>query len=519
MTEADRWSGYSSPLSGRYASAEMQAIWSPRRKFETWRRIWLAVAEAQHELGLPVSKEQVEELRANLDITDEDMQRAEKYERELRHDVMAHIHAWGDRCPNARSIIHLGMTSQDVNDNCELALLDDAKDLITEKLERLIVALGTFSESSKSTPTLGFTHYQPAQPTTVGRRAAQWSYDLVLIEDRMSTGYPLARQRGLRGATGTQASFLQLLNGDEDAVKRLEFKFIAGLHSPYGIDGTTEREQLLQEFVSGELASYLSNEPIGDVVDQNVFLLTGQTYPRIFDAMVLSDLGAIAAVLHKIATDIRLLSNRKELDEPFESSQIGSSAMPYKRNPMRCERICSLARFVWNLVGNAYDTAATQWLERTLDDSANRRLVLPEAFLALDGCLNIMHNVVSGLVVNEAQVRKNLMAELPFLITESLMMEAVKLGRDRQDVHEAIRQHSMEAGRRIKQEGAENDLIDRLKAEQLLKGVDIDGQMDPMKHIGLAVEQTERFISEVIEPLRAELSEQDGSGGAPDLHV
>lgn len=493
MTNIERESrldGYESPLSGRYASREMQGVWSARKKFGTWRKIWLAVAEAQHETGLPVTKEQVEELRANLDITDADMAAAAEYERKLRHDVMAHVHAWGDRCPKAKGIIHLGMTSQDINDNCELLLIEEASTLVLNKLYRLVSVIGGFADHWKSHPTLGFTHYQPAQPTTVGRRAAQWAYELDVSAETLLITSDRARCRGLRGATGTQASYLTLFDGDPTKVAALEERFME------------------------TMSANLFNEKQRTDIFWNAYILTSQTYPRVFDAQTLSGLGCIASALHKVATDIRLLSNRKEIEEPFEADQIGSSAMPYKRNPMRCERVCALSRFVWNLVGNAYDTAATQWLERTLDDSANRRMVLPEAFLALDGCLDIMINVASGLIVNEAMVKKNLMAELPFMVTEAVMMEAVKLGGDRQEIHEAIRKHSMEAGRRVKQEGADNDLIERMKREPLLKGVDIDAMMDPMKHIGLAIEQTERFLAEVVGPMRERLGDDAGEQSA-----
>jgi adenylosuccinate lyase len=479
---------YQSPLAGRYASDEMQTIWSARHKFGIWRKIWLAVAQAQHECGLPVSKDQIDELRANLDVTDDDIASAAKYEAELRHDVMAQVHAWGDRCPKARGIIHLGMTSQDINDNCELLLLHQATNLIRERASRLQIVMAAFAEKWIATPTLGFTHYQPAQPTTVGRRAIQWAYDLHCAGRSLdaSTG----QARGLRGATGTQASYLALLDDDAAKVAELEDTFRARMTALLDIS---------------DAPLFASAHP-----------LVSQTYPRIVDAHIVSALASVCAVLHKCATDIRLLSNRKELDEPFAEKQIGSSAMPYKRNPMRCERVCGLARFVWNLVGNTYDTAATQWLERTLDDSANRRLTLPEAFLATDACLNIMTNVMSGLIVHEATVRKNLMAELPFMASENLMMEAVKLGRDRQEVHEAIRQHAQRAGSRVKDEGAENDLIERLRSEPLLEGVDLDAALDPGKYVGLAVEQTEAFIRGYIEPLREEYGEQ---GDAADLRL
>ena len=488
---------YTSPLATRNASEEMLRLWSARHKFNTWRRIWLAVAEAQHEMGLPVSKEQVEELRAVVSrpggITDAEIQAAEKYERELRHDVMAHVHALGDSCPKAKGIIHLGMTSQDVVCNADYAVLVEAVGLLETKVSRVVVSLGDHAAKWKSTATLGFTHYQPAQPVTVGRRAAMWAWDLHLP---FKTGYWQCGEihfRGLKGATGTQASFLALTGGDIEKVDRLERGFYELLMMP------GERESCLDKKWPAEW-------------DYHTHMITGQTYPRVEDAMILSSLGCVASVLHKIATDIRLLCNRKEIDEPFESKQIGSSAMPYKRNPMRCERICGLTRFVMNLVGNAYDTAATQWLERTLDDSSNRRLSLPEAFLALDGALDLMHNVASGLIVHEATVRKNLMAELPFMATENILMACVKLGGDRQHYHELIRQHAQAAGMRVKQEGLDNDLLDRLKADKnfwstsrggtLSAELDWEGVMDPMKYVGRSVEQTERFIKEVVEPLR-----------------
>ncbi|MCA9271414.1 MAG: adenylosuccinate lyase [Phycisphaerales bacterium] len=520
---------YTSPLAARNASPEMCRIWSPRHKFQTWRKIWLAVAEAQYEVTKDwpqtqgraplVSPEQIEELRANLEVTDEDLALAAKYEAELRHDVMAHVHAWGDRCPKARPIIHLGMTSQDVVCNADLAVLYEAKELIQSKLELAVCGLGESAESQASIPTLAFTHYQAAQPTTVGRRISGWAYDLVLCEDRLSTGYPLADNRGLRGATGTQASFMNLFGGDVDQVDRFEMKFLAarGELVP-GADATSEPSQLCNEF-----DKVLSDAPLKKIAQQAAFQLTGQTYPRVYDTFILADLASIASVLHKIATDIRLLSNRKEIDEPFGKNQIGSSAMPYKRNPMKCERICGLTRFVMNLVGNAYDTAATQWLERTLDDSSNRRLSLPEAFLALDGALDLMHQVASGLVVNEAMVRKNLMAELPFLATENIMMEAVKAGGDRQNLHEKIRVHAQAAGHRVKQEGLDNDLIERLRNDDAFKSVHHllteDQLLDPMKYVGRSVEQTERFLREVVEPLRERYAGELDKLGSSDRGV
>lgn len=476
---------YTSPLAARNASPEMCKIWSPRHKFTTWRKIWLAVAEAQQACGLDITDEQLDEMRAHLEVTDEDMELAAKYERELRHDVMAHVHAFGDRCPNARGIIHLGCTSQDVVCNSDLHNIYDAGVLVIEKLQRLIHTMGLEAERHVNTPTLGFTHYQAAQPVTVGRRIMVWTDDLLSCRLRLSSQSEHIGLRGLKGATGTQASFLALFNGDETKVDQLEKVFIERFSDSIGW----------------------------------AHQYTNQTYPRVLDTFVLADLASTASVLHKIATDIRLLSNRKEIDEPFGKSQIGSSAMPYKRNPMKCERICGLTRFVMNLVGNAYDTAATQWLERTLDDSSNRRLSLPEAFLALDGALDLMHTVADGLIVNEAMVKRNLMAELPFMATENIMMEAVKMGRDRQDVHEAIRVHSMAAGQVVKQEGKDNDLLDRLKGEPLLEGIDIDSHLDPMAYIGRSVEQTERFIKQVVEPMRSQYGDELESLGSADRGV
>ncbi|MBC7836004.1 MAG: adenylosuccinate lyase [Phycisphaerales bacterium] len=513
MTQANsKYDTYTSPLAERNASPEMLRLWSPRHKFNLWRKIWLAVAEAQHEMGLPVSKEQVEELRAVVErpgpppgITDEEMQSAERYERELRHDVMAHVHALGDSCPKAKGIIHLGMTSQDVVCNADLLILRDAKDLLEAKCANTIGALLGFAERWKSLPTLGFTHYQPAQSVTVGRRASGWAHDLYLCLNQPRAGmdfHSQATMRGLRGATGTQAAFLALFGGESDRVDDLEYVVVARL-----------------------MYNSLGAEP-ADVILRHrpalraTFSLSSQTYPRVVDTFILADLASTASVLHKIATDIRLLCNRKELDEPFEEKQIGSSAMPYKRNPMRCERICGLSRFVMNLVGNAYDTAATQWLERTLDDSSNRRLSLPESFLALDGALDLMHNVASGLIVHEATVRTNLMAELPFMATENILMAAVKAGGDRQELHEVIRTHAQAAGFAVKQEGKPNDLLDRLKADpafrsaagggggKLKSELNWDNLLDPMAYIGRSVEQTERFIKEVVEPLREQYGDQ-----------
>ena len=511
---------YTSPLASRNASPEMLRLWSPRHKFDTWRRIWLAVAEAQHEVtkgwDTPlVSPEQLDELRAVVQrgITDEEIARASELERDLRHDVMAHVHCLGEQCPKAKGIIHLGCTSQDVVCNADLLVIHEASKLVATKVARAIVSLGRTAREHIGLATLGFTHYQSAQPLTVGRRLAQWASDLHLADDCFIGRLHWFGLRGLRGATGTQASFLKLMGDDHELVSRLEGYFLASLDlfdfaSDYADD--SDPKQTTRE-------AYLGLQSV------NALQLTSQTYPRILDCALLADLASVASVLHKIATDIRLLSNRKEIDEPFGAKQIGSSAMPYKRNPMKCERICGLTRFVMNLVGNAYDTAATQWLERTLDDSSNRRLSLPEAFLALDGALDLMHQVASGLVVHEAMVRKNLMAELPFLATENILMEAVKKGGDRQVLHEKIRVHAQAAGMRVKQEGLENDLIERLRADEAFAAVHHllteDQLLDPMKYVGRSVEQTERFLKEIVEPLRERYGEELERLGGSDRGV
>lgn len=512
---------YTSPLAARNASPEMCRIWSPRHKFQTWRKIWLAVAEAQYEVTKDwdkplVTPEQIEELRANLEVTDEDLALAAKYEAELRHDVMAHVHAWGDKCLKARPIIHLGMTSQDVVCNADVENIEAASVLIQQKTSRVILSLGKFAQAWELSPTLGFTHYQTAQPTTIGRRAANWAYDLWLMLHPLDCSRDVMRPKGVKGATGTNASFMNLFGEKPDDHSYVDYD----PNRYYDLPDTRFEWQLDSQFdwrVWNEDSTFNSNFRTG------THILTGQTYPRVTDAVCLSSLANIAAVLHKVATDIRLLSNRKEIDEPFGKNQIGSSAMPYKRNPMKCERICGLTRFVMNLVGNAYDTAATQWLERTLDDSSNRRLSLPEAFLALDGALDLMHQVASGLVVNEAMVRKNLMAELPFLATENIMMEAVKAGGDRQDLHEKIRVHAQAAGMRVKQEGLDNDLIERLRNDDAFKSVHHllteDQLLDPMKYVGRSVEQTERFLREVVEPLRERYAGELEKLGSSDRGV
>ncbi len=461
---------YQSPLATRNASQAMLAIWSARRKFATWRKLWLALAEAQQALGLQITASQLQAMRDHLD--DIPFERAAELERELRHDVMAHIHAWGEQIPGARPIIHLGATSQFVNCNTELLQIRDALELIAEKLAGAIDALGTFAQRYRALPTLGFTHLQPAQPTTVGKRAAMWAQDLALgleeIEHRLAT----LRFRGVKGTTGTQASFLALFGGD-----------------------TPEAHAKVERL--DRLVTEKMDWPTGQR-----FVLTGQTYPRVVDGMIGSTLATVAAACAKCATDMRLLASRKELEEPFERSQVGSSAMAYKRNPMRCERICGLSRFVIGMTTTPFVTAAEQWMERTLDDSSARRLTLPEPFLAMDGVLDILVNVARGIVVYEKTIARNLAAELPFMATENLMMAAVQQGADRQTVHELIRTHAQAAAQRVKSEAADNDLLERLAGEPVFANVDLEAELDAAKFIGRAPQQVDAFIEQIVQPIR-----------------
>ena len=467
----DVHAGYRSPLEARNASIDMRRVFSSRRKFGYWRRIWLALAESQRDLGLPIESAQIEGLRAALD--DIDFDAAAGHEARLRHDVMAHVHTFGDRVPNAAGIIHLGATSQDVVCNADILIQRDALDLIAAKIARVIDRFGGFATRYRSLATLGFTHYQPAQPTTVGKRATLWIQDLVISLHEVERLRDGLRLRGMRGATGTQASFLGLFDRDPEKVDALEALVATKLGWP---------------------------------ADQT-WPVSGQTYPRLADALLLNGLAVAAAAIHKCCNDLRLLANLKEVEEPFEKDQIGSSAMAYKRNPMRCERATGLSRFVMNLVGNGLDTAATQWFERTLDDSSNRRLSIPEAFLALDGALDIMENVAGGLIVNDRVVEAHLAAELPFMATEDLMLEATRRGGDRQALHEIIRTASMEAARRIKSEGAENDLLDRLKSTPEFAAIPIDDLMDPARFVGRAPEQVDTFVASEVDPIRARYAE------------
>jgi adenylosuccinate lyase len=456
---------YDNPLTTRYASPQMSAIWSPQRKFSTWRRLWVALAEAEAELGLPITAAQIEQLRQHVD--DIDFQAAAEYERRLRHDVMAHVYTYGDACPEARAIIHLGATSCFVTDNTDLLLLRESLHLVRSRTAAIIDCLAKFAQKHRDLPCLAFTHFQPAQPTTVGKRACLWVYDLVLdlaeIEHRLDT----LKALGSKGTTGTQASFLELFQGDHAKVRRLE------------------------ELICRKIG-FAQSYPV-----------TGQTYPRKIDAQVLGVLSGTAQSAHKMATDLRLLAHRKEVEEPLEAEQVGSSAMPYKRNPMRCERICSLGRFVMSLPTSAAETAAVQWLERTLDDSANRRLVLPQAFLAADAVLLLCQNVAAGLVVYPRVIAANLAAELPFMATENILMAAVAAGGDRQDLHERLRRHSRAAAAVVKEQGGRNDLLERLAADKAFAAVDLAGATDPAQFVGRAPQQVDEFLAGVVEPIRA----------------
>ena len=460
---------YENPLLTRYASSAMSAVWSPQRKHSLWRRLWVALAETQQELGLDISDEQLDELRRHVDAIDFDA--ANRYERELRHDVMAHVHAYRDQCPRAGGIIHLGATSCFVTDNGELIQTREALELVRSRLVVAIDRMASFAESTRDLACLGYTHLQPAQPTTIGKRATLWCQDLVLdleeVEHRLAT----LRFRGCKGTTGTQATFLQLFGGDHAKVKELNERVTAkmGFESSYAV--------------------------------------TGQTYPRKVDAQVLAALSGIAQSLHKFGTDVRILAHDKELEEPFESKQIGSSAMAYKRNPMRSERLCALARFVMSLEENGVQTAATQWMERTLDDSANRRLSLPLAFLGIDAGLILLADVAGGMVPYPAVIAKRLGEELPFMATEEILMAGVQNGGDRQELHEVIRVRSHEAGAEVKQHGRPNDLIERLRSEPSLAGVDLEATLDASRYIGRAPEQVDEFLAEVIAPIRSRYAE------------
>ncbi|MEZ6049152.1 MAG: adenylosuccinate lyase [Planctomycetaceae bacterium] len=479
-TDSSQHEQYENPLISRYASREMSRIWSAQTKHSTWRRLWVALAESEAELGLDISPTQISQLKEHIE--DIDFQAAAKYEKELRHDVMAHVHAYRDLCPDAGGIIHLGATSCFVTDNSELIQIRDALQLVRSRLVAAIHHLAKVAEQYRDLPCLGFTHLQPAQPTTVGKRATLWCYDLVLDLEEIEHRIDTMRFRGVKGTTGTQATFLQLFNGDHARVDQLD--------------------QLVSEKMGFSRR----------------FAVTGQTYSRKFDSQVLDVMSGIAQSAHKMGTDMRLLQNRKELEEPFEKKQIGSSAMAYKRNPMRSERMCALARFAMSLGPNAEQTMATQWMERTLDDSANRRLSLPLSFLAIDASLIIYKNIVDGLVVYPKVIEKNLLAELPFMATEEFLMAGVSAGGDRQDLHEVIRVHSQEAARQVKEFGLENDLIARLKQDDKFAKVDLESALDARKYIGRAPEQVDAFLSDVIEPIRVKYK-HDLDFGNDDLRV
>ena len=456
---------YESPLSSRYASGEMQFIFSPDKKFTTWRRLWIALARAEMELGLPVTQAQVGELEAHAN--DVDYACAARWEEKLRHDVMAHIHAWGEICPNAMPIIHLGATSCYVGDNTDVILMREALLLVRDKLVRVLAALAPFAERYKALPTLGFTHFQSAQLVTVGKRATLWMNELLMDLDEVNHRISTLKLLGSKGTTGTQASFLELFGGDHEKVKALEAKIAAEM----GFDG--------------------------------VVSVSGQTYSRKMDYGVLSTLSGIAQSASKFATDMRLLCHLKEVEEPFEQSQIGSSAMPYKRNPMRCERICALSRYVMADAVNPAVTAASQWFERTLDDSANKRLSVPEAFLAVDAILNLYANVASGLVVHEKVIEKHVLEELPFMASENILMDAVKRGGNRQELHERIRVHSLEAGRNVKDLGLPNNLIDLIAGDPMfgMSREELTAHLEPGRYIGRCPQQVEEFLAADVAPV------------------
>ena len=456
---------YRNPLTERYASREMSALFSERFKFVTWRRLWIALAESERELGLDIPEAALEQMREQLEHID--LRRAAEWERRLRHDVMAHVHHYGEVAPAAHGVIHLGATSAYVTDNAEVLQQREGLKLLRRRLLACIAALADFARQWRDLPCLGFTHFQPAQPTTVGKRATLWLQDLLLDLEEIDHRLATVRFRGVRGTTGTEASFLELFEGDHAKVDALNERIAArmGFERLYGV--------------------------------------TGQTYPRKADYAYLSTLAGIAASASKVATDLRLLQHLKEIEEPFEKEQIGSSAMAYKRNPMRTERVTALARHVMVLSLDPAFTAGTQWLERTLDDSANRRIAIPEAYLGVDAILLILHNVFSGLVVRPAVIRRHLEDELPFMATEAILMHAVKRGGDRQSLHERIRLHSIAAAEQVKEHGARNDLVDRIAGDDAfgLARTELDALLDPARHTGRAAFQVDRFLAEHVEPV------------------
>ena len=468
---------YVSPLSERYASKEMQYIFSPDMKFRTWRRLWIALAETEMELGLSqngtpvITQEQIDELKAHAEDINYDVARAR--EKEVRHDVMSHVYAYGQQCPKAAGIIHLGATSCYVGDNTDIIVMTEALKLVKKKLVNVIAELAKFAKQYKNLPTLAFTHFQPAQPTTVGKRATLWTQEFCLDLEDLDYVLSTMKLLGSKGTTGTQASFLELFDGDQETIDKID-PMIA---KKMGFD--------------------------------KCYPVSGQTYSRKVDTRVCNVLAGIAASAHKMSNDIRLLQHLKEVEEPFEKSQIGSSAMAYKRNPMRSERIASLSRYVMIDALNPAITSATQWFERTLDDSANKRLSIPEAFLAVDGILDLCLNVVDGLVVYDKVITKRLMSELPFMATENIMMDAVKMGGNRQELHEKIRELSMEAGANVNREGKENNLLELIAEDSAfnMTAEDLQKTMDPSKYVGRAPLQVEKFLAEVVDPILAENKE------------
>jgi len=455
---------YTSPLVERNASPEMAALFGADKKFSTWRRLWLELARAEQKLGLDIKNVQINEMEKHLDNID--YKKAARYEKKFRHDVMAHVHTFGDAAPKAAAIIHLGATSCFVGDNADLIIMREGLEILASKTAALIDRLGKFAKQYRAMPTLGFTHYQPAQLTTVGKRATLWCYDFAIDLEDIQRRIETLPFRGVKGTTGTQASFLALFGGDHNKVKQLD-------------------ERVAKAFGF-----------------KNRCVVTGQTYPRKIDKLAVDALASVAQSAHKMCNDIRLLANLKELEEPFEKSQIGSSAMAYKRNPMRCERTTGLARLVMSLASSPTLTAAEQWLERTLDDSANRRISIAEAFLATDGILEIMINVASGLVVYPKVIAARVMSELPFMATENIMMAGVQAGGNRQELHELIRVYSHQAAAQVKQHGKENDLLERLKADKAFAKVDFKKVMNPKAYIGRCPEQVNEFIAEVVTPVR-----------------
>ena len=456
---------YTSPLSERYASKEMQYIFSPDKKFRTWRKLWIALAETEKELGLDITEEQIEELKAHADDINYDV--AKEREKVVRHDVMSHVYAYGKQCPNAKGIIHLGATSCYVGDNTDIILMSEALEIVRKKLINVIAELAKFADAHKNLPTLAFTHFQPAQPTTVGKRATLWMQEFMMDLEDLEYVKGSLRLLGSKGTTGTQASFLELFDGDQETIDKID----------------------------PMIAKKMGFE--------TCYPVSGQTYSRKVDTRVVNVLAGIAASAHKMSNDIRLLQHLKEIEEPFEKTQIGSSAMAYKRNPMRSERIASLSRYVMVDAMNPAITSATQWFERTLDDSANKRLSVPEGFLAIDGILDLCLNVVDGLVVYPKVIEKRLMSELPFMATENIMMDAVKAGGDRQELHERIRELSMEAGRNVKEKGLDNNLLELIAADPAfnLSLEELQKTMDPAKYVGRAPIQVDVYLKNVVNPV------------------